>query len=194
MEFSIKPKRYYIASAGVSIVSLLLFLSNGVFRNVESLITSSVVGLLPFVIDSLGFLDDTKTHEGSKTFKILRFITKVGIGLIAAMGSFWLLTAIGIFQMPENELTYLIFNPDGLLNRFNFEFLKEILNQNIILAYYIIVFVVSVMIRFTNSHFYRLSLEQEKRNNVPDNNNNGQGNNGQSNVEGGAVTRVKKDD
>lgn len=164
MEFSTKPKKYYIAAAIISIISLLLFLNDGVFSNVKNLVVSSFIGLLPFIIDDLVFLDDSRSYKESKEFKILRGITIVGIVLIGVICFIWFFVSINVLQTPDDKtLTYLVVNPTGGLNSLNFDLLHKILSIDCILAYHVVVFIVSIAIRFANSHFYRLKLERIKK-------------------------------
>lgn len=159
-----RPKKYYYISFIISLISLALFLNEGFFINAKTLITSSLISLLPFLIDSLTFLDDTKYVKKDFVFRILRGLNFFTSFLITLVIIVWVLVAMDILQTLSTEnLTVLSFKSDGFFKILNTDFLYQLLCIKTLLNYHIVAFFIAMLVKFSSTHFYRTRYLNRER-------------------------------
>lgn len=155
----VKDVKFYIYGGIISLISLMLFVSNVSFDNISSLLTSCCVGMMPFLLDFFLFLDKTEYLRGDKVFQILRRVTVVCISLIMLLIFPWVLKSIGVLEPSVIDNTncayYLCFNRNNVFNNLNgIESVWEVVfSTNMALWYYVFIFVISVLLKFCNQFF-----------------------------------------
>lgn len=147
---------YYVSAAIISILSLFSLFANNSLNDLESLIVSFMISLLPLVIDSLLFLEDTRYKKQNKAFKILRILNGILIFFISFIFILVIfLRIIPILQQTEkNGIIYLCLCIDKWFGKFNADVEKtfsNIFSIKTVSIYYAMVFVISVFVRlFSN--------------------------------------------
>lgn len=159
--------KYYISSAAVSFLSLLVLFVNSSSTNVITALISFCVSLLPFLVDFVLFLNNTIDFKYERRFKILRRCT---IGMCIVIGillAVWLLEGIRFLQLPKDSTMYLCLNPDSdFLNGFNSSlkpFFSCVLSVSSLRIGFIFVFIVSVVIKFLDAKNYGQEIEELKK-------------------------------
>lgn len=160
--------KYFISSFVVSIISLLFLLISGNSNDVILVLISYCISLLPFLVDFVLFMNNSKDYQGDIVFRRLRKTTIIAIVLIAPLFIVWALVGLQWLKTPNaNNLTYLCFNnKSDFIRSFNSKGLEKALSHFLSISafriYFIFVFIISTFFKFLNAKFYGEKIEKTK--------------------------------